>query len=150
MFTYKEISLIEPVTQKCAQMIHQFSWGFDYPVDALSELMQAKYIYGCFDGEKLVGCASVTHVASPDGIDNEKPWFADWVVLPEYRRQGIGTLLYKGCMEYLKNEEIVFSCTDNPLVEKFFLKKGWAFNRITKDESGGTCKVFSIRPLVIK
>ena len=145
MLKIKEIKVKDPLVLKCAEMIQEHSWGLKYPINAWSELKNAEYILAAFDVKKIVGCASVTRVASPDGIDNGKLWFADAVVLPEYRNKGIYKLFYKKRFEYIqKHHEPAFSCTDNSHIEKFFLKKGWRLYRITKDESGGMCKVFVI------
>ncbi len=146
MFNYREISTTEPEAKECAQMIQEYSWGLDYPVDAWSELKKADYIIGCFEKDKLVGFGSITRVASPDNIDNGLPWLADAVVLPEYRKQGIYKTLYEKRIEFLKNqkEKIVLTCTDNAIIEEFLLRNGWILRRITKDESGGECKVFQL------
>src|SRR3989344_5831657 len=134
----KEIKIKNPLIRKCAEMIQEHSWGLKYPINAWNELKNAEYILAAFDVRKIIGCASVTRVASPDGIDNGKLWFADAVVLPEYRNKGIYKLFYKKRFEYIqKHHEPAFSCTDNSHIEKFFLKKGWRLYRITKDESGG-------------
>jgi len=141
----KEIKIKNPLIRKCAEMIQEYSWGIKYPVDAWSELKNAEDILAAFYEKKLVGCASVTRVASPDGIDNGKLWFADAVILPDYRDKGIYRLFYKKGLEYIKkHKEPIFSCTDNPRMEKFFLKTGWSLYRTTIDEDGGMCKVFVI------
>lgn len=148
MLIFREIIPSEPVAKEAAQMIQEYSWGLNYPVDAWTELKESKIIIGCFDNEKLVGLGSVTYVASPDKIDNDLPWLADAVVLPEYRKKGIYTYIYNQRMKYLKNhgERIALTCTDNPLIEKFLINKGWLLRRATKDESGSECKVFEIDP----
>ncbi len=146
MFTFKEILPTEQIAKEAARMIQEYSWGLDYPVDAWSELKESDFIIGCFDHKKLIGLGSVTHAASPDKIDNNLPWLAGAIVLPEYREQGVYTELYRRRMEHLKkqNEPVALVCTDNLLVENFLVNKRWILRRITKDESGGECKVFEI------
>lgn len=146
MLTFKEILPTQPIATEAARMIQEYSWGLEYPVDAWSELKESDFIIGCFDDEKLVAVGSITRVASPDKIDNGLPWFADAVVLPEYRKQGIYTELYNRRMQYLQdhNEAVALTCTDNPLIEQFLLAHGWNLKRITNDESGGACMVFEI------
>ena len=141
----KQIKLKDSLVRKCADIIQEHSWGLKYPIDAWSELKNAEYILAAFSGKKLIGGASITRVASPDGIDNGKLWFADAVVLPDYRGKGIYRLFYKKRFKYIqKYNEPVFSCTDNPFIEKFLLKNEWILYRTTMDEGGGMCKVFVI------
>lgn len=146
-YVYRKITTTESDAKVCAEMIREYSWGVEYPVDPWDELRQADYIAGCFSGEYLVGCASITRVASPDGIGNDVPWFANVVVLPEYRKQGIMKKLYENCLEYCRatSEKKILTCTNNPVMEKFFENQGWQLDRITKDESGGECNVFVYR-----
>lgn len=148
MLAFREISPTEPLAKEAARMIQEYSWGADYPVDAWSELKEADYIVGCFDGERLAGIGSVTRVASPDKVDNGLPWLADAVVLPEYRQQGIYAELYRCRVEYLRahNERLVLTCTDNPIIENFLLARGWSLWRITKDEAGSACKILQTNP----
>ncbi len=141
---YRKIKTTNPLAKRCADIIHEHSWGLEYPVNAWDELKESEYIIGCFEGEKLAGFGAITRVASPDEIDNGLPWLADAVVLPEYREQGIYREFYEKRMEYLRKrgEKIVLVCTDNPLIEKFLGKRGWKIRRETRDESGGFCKIF--------
>lgn len=148
MLIFREIISTDPRAKEAARMIQEYSWGLEYPVDAWSELKESDSILGCFDEKDLVGVASITRVASPDGIDNGLPWLAAAVVLPEYRGRGIYTELYRQRMKYLEdiNESLVLTCTDNPLIERLLTSKGWRLRRVTQDESGGECKVFEIDP----
>lgn len=145
---YREIAVTDPLAQECARAIQEHSWGLEYPVDAWDELQYAEFIVGCFDGAALAGFGAVTRVASPDEVDNGLPWLADAVVFPEYRRRGIYKVLYEMRMAYLKakNEGLVLVCTDNPLVERFLIKRGWRLRRSAVDESGGPCAVFETDP----
>ena len=144
----KEIKVKNPLVKECANLIQKYSWGDNYPISAWSELKYAKYIIAVFDRKKIIGCASVTRLASPDNIDNGKLWLANAVVLPNYRKKGIFRLIYNKQLKYVKRyNEPVFSCTSNHVVEKFFLKNRWILYRITKDESGEICKVFIINPV---
>jgi len=139
----REIKISDSLVAECAKMVRKYSWGEDYPVNPLNELERAKYIIGAFDREKLVGCASVAHSVSPDNIDNEKLWISHAVVLPDYRKKGIFNLLYKKQINYTKKHKgPLLAATDNPIVEKFLLKNGWAFLRTIKDEGGNPGKVF--------
>lgn len=144
MLIFKEISANGEFIKEASNLIQEHSWGLDYPVSALDELKESDFIIGCFDNERLIGLASVNNSASPDKIDNGLPWLAMAVVLPEYRGMGIYKDLYEKRIEYLKNrkERIILSCTDNKIVKKFLLDRGWTLRRITKDESGGECEVF--------
>ncbi len=143
----KEIKVKSPLAKKCAGIIQEYSWGDNYPVKAWSELKCARYIIAVFDRKKIVGCSSVTRIASPDKIDNGKLWLANAIVLPNYRKKGIFKLLYNKQFKYAeKYNEPIFSCTSNPVIEKFLLKNRWVLYRITKDESGEMCKVFIINP----
>ena len=93
-----------------------------------------------------MGFANITQVASPDGQDNGYPWFADAVVIPAYRRQGIYKTLYDKRLEFLRGQgsPLAFSCTDSAIIETFFLNRGRKLYRTTQDESGGNCKVFQL------
>lgn len=146
-FAFKEIKKNDPLIEECAYIVQKYSWGFDYPVNPLNELKQAEYIIGCFDGKRIVGFGSITRISSPDGKDNNKPWFADAVVLPEYRNKGIYTELYRKRLSFIKKqkESVLFSCTDNPIIEKFLEKNNWILYRETKDEKGDECKVFILK-----
>lgn len=84
MIAFRKISPKNSIVKECAKMIQKYSWGPDYPVNAWDEIKQSNLLIGAFDEKKLVGCASINKVASPDKIDNSKFWFADAVVLPEY------------------------------------------------------------------
>lgn len=144
--SFREIKTTEPAAKECAQMVREYSWGNDYPIDPWDEIKQADYLVGCFDDKELIGCASITRIASPDGIDTNKPWLGHAIVLPEYRRQGILGKMYQHRIGYLQkmNESIIFTCTDNPIMENFLTNQGWMLDRITKDESGSACKVFKL------
>ncbi|MBP6879576.1 MAG: GNAT family N-acetyltransferase [Candidatus Pacebacteria bacterium] len=144
MLIFKEISINDEFLKEASNLIQEHSWGLDYPVSALDELKESDFIIGCFNNGKLVGLASINNFASPDKIDNGLPWLAAAVVLPEYRGRGIYKDLYEKRIEHLKHkkEKIILSCTDNKIVKKFLLDRGWKLRRITKDESGGECEVF--------
>lgn len=146
MIIFKEITGDKDMLVKASLLVREHSWGFDYPVDPYEELKNADFVVGCFDEEKIIGLASVSKFVSPDKIDNGFPWLASAVISPEYRNNGIYRELYIKRMEYLKNkkENLVLTCTDNPIIEKFLLNKGWRLRRTTKDESGGDCQVFEV------
>lgn len=146
MMVFKEITGDKDVLGKASLLVREHSWGFDYPVDPHDELKESDFVIGCFDGNKLVGLASVSRLVSPDKIDNGLPWLASAVISPDYRNNGIYKELYAKRIECLKNkkENLVLTCTDNPIIEKFLLKNGWILRRTTKDESGADCKVFQI------
>ncbi len=151
MFKFKEITNDVHFLKESSKIIREYSWGLDYPVDPLYELKGSDFVIGCFDDDKLIGLASLNRIASPDKIDNGFIWFANSVIVPGYRENGIYTEFYNRRARYIKDskESIVFTCTDNPIVERFLKKRGWVVRRITKDESGGECKVFEINPDIL-
>ena len=133
----------EKLLQEASQLVTQYSWGEEYPKHPSEEIQAAEYSIGAKAGDTLVGFATVTRNASPDGIDNESLWLAHAVVTPEFRQQGIFEKLYAGQIHYAQSASgRILSCTDNPIVEKFFLAHGWKKLRETKDEAGDECDVF--------
>ncbi len=150
-FEFKEIDSTDPLIERCAELVHKYSWGEDYLVRAITELRQNEYTIGAFNGPELIGMLCLNRVASPDNIDNGSLWLADGVVLPEYRKHKIFTFLYGKARDYfLRKNEKVFACTENPVMEKFLLDHDWTFYRETKDEEGGDCKVLIYEPIQIK
>lgn len=144
-----DIELIEiPVSdteklEEIAALITKYSWFEGYPVAPLDELRQSEYIVGAESGKVLTGVGAVNRVASPDGQDNGEIWLADAVVLPEYRNRGIYSKLYEARMTWAQTQPgRILSCTENPVIDDFFLKRGWRKIRDTKDEQGGDCRVY--------
>lgn len=147
-FEVREIS-DEPLLNRAASLVSEYSWGLDYPLNPLDEIQEAEYKVGAFVGDNLVGFATVGRSFSPDGIDNGELWLAHVVVLPEFRSQGIFSKLYQAQIKYAKNQfGRILSCTDNPIVEKFFLDNNWKEIRQTKDEAGEVTKVFEHKRFV--
>lgn len=142
MITFREIQVEDPEAKIGAGLVSKYSWGEAYPVDPWDEIKVAEYLIGAFDENNLVGFGSVTKVASPDGVDNGKCWMADAIVVPEYRNRGIYKKLYKSRMEFMKDKQEVYTCTDNPIIEKFLIEQGWQKYRETTCESGEECVVF--------
>lgn len=142
MVTFREVRAEDLEAKIGAELVLKYSWGEEYPVDPWNEIKVAEYLIGVFDNEKLVGFGSVTKVASPDGVDNGKCWLADAVVVPEYRYRGIYKKLYESRMEFMKDEQEIYTCTDNPIIEKFLTGQGWQKYRETTCESGEECIVF--------
>lgn len=139
----KDITGNLSLIKKCAALVQKYSWGLDYPVKAIDEMRHAEYIVAAFDGNKLIGCASIKRGASPDKIDKNKLWFGNALVLSKYRKHGIFKKTYQKCLAYIrKKNEQIFACTDNIIMVSFLLKNGWKYYRTTKDESGGICLVF--------
>ena len=141
---FREISRNdEPTTKEIARLITKYSWFEGYPIDPYDEVKEAEYIIGAYAGERLVGFAMTTRHASPDQEGNGELWFADTVVLPEFRRRGILKEVYQRAMAYLLTQPgRIFSCTEGALMHDFFLARGWKKIRDTKDESGGACGVY--------
>lgn len=140
----KEISRSnETILVQAAELITKYSWGEGYPVKPIDELRKAEYRIGVFEDNQLIAFGSVGRSLSPDGIDNEALWIAHAVVVPEYRGQGIFKKIYDMQMAYAKSQQgRILSCTDNPIVEKFFLANGWKKIRESKDEAGEPSVVF--------
>lgn len=136
---------------EASELVRRFSWGEDYPVAPLSEIEHADYRVGAYANEKLIGFASVGREFSPDRKDNDALWLAHAVVTPEFREQGVFQKLYDEQMSFaLAGDAPVYSCTDNPVVESFFLSRGWQKVRDTKDEAGDPCRVYTyLRPQAV-
>ncbi len=130
------------ITQ-AAEIVSRYSWGADYPVKPSDEIRKAEYLVGVFNNDQLVGFGSVGRSFGPDGVDDSELWLAHVVVIPEFRGQGIFKKIYEMQMSYAKNQQgRILSCTDNPIVEKFFLANGWRKIREAKDEAGQPSTVF--------
>ncbi len=150
MFNFREITRDEDIIKEWAEIVSKHSWGADYPINPLDELIQSDYIVGCFDEKILVGLGAINRVTSPDGIDNGFPWLSFAVTLPQYRGKGLYKEIYKKRIEYLlehTNESDIFTCTDNEIVENFLLQRKWTLDRIIEDEWGDECKVFQLKLL---
>ncbi len=133
----------EKTLRKIAALVTEYSWLPDYPVDPLDELKKAEYIIGAYADDRLAGFGTVNRYSSPDGRDNGEIWFGDAVVMPEFRNRGIYRNLYENRMDYVKDKPgKILSCTDSPLMEKFFLRHGWREIRKTRDEGNYICSVF--------
>ncbi len=135
---------------RAAHMVSDYSWGYDYPVKPLDEILSAEYRIGAFVDEQLVGFGTVGRGFSPDSIDNGELWIAHAVVVPEFRNQGIFAKLYAEQLTYAESHKshdgLILSCTDNPIVEKFFLAHDWMERRKTRDESRESSTVFEYKP----
>ncbi|MEK6840513.1 MAG: GNAT family N-acetyltransferase [Nanoarchaeota archaeon] len=140
----KEINISDRLTLKKASfLISEYSWGNNYPIKPIDELSKAEYCAGAYSNKKLVGFAAISRFASPDGKDNGKLWLGYSIVIPEFRRQGIFQKLYDFRMKWAKEKlEPLFTCTDNPIIERFLLSHEWHLIRETRDESGAVCNVF--------
>ena len=143
----REIDLSDSMMlDKVSFFISEHSWGHDYPVKPSEEHEKAEYCVGVYNNDELVGIGIINRFSSPDGKDNGELWLADAVVLPEFRGRGIYRKLYDTRMQYaLQQPRRILSCTDNPIMEKFFLKNGWFLLRETLDEEGGRCLVFEYK-----
>ena len=142
----KEISLDDkPALTACAQLIRTHSWGADYPLDPLEELVKGECQLGAYAGNVLAGFAALNRWASPDGADNGALWLADVVVAPAFRRTKIfSTLLEKIMAQMRARPGPYFTCTDNPAVERYLRRQGWFLHRDTLDEAGGACRVYRL------
>ena len=140
----KEINIFDRLTlEKASLLISEHSWGNNYPIKPIDEISKAEYCVGAYYNNELIGFAAVSRFASPDGKDNGKLWLGYAVVVPKFRKQGIFQKLYNLRMKWAKEKsEPLFSCTDNPIIEKFLLSHKWYLIRETKDESGAVCNVF--------
>ncbi len=141
---FREISTGDEATcTEIAGLITKYSWFAGYPVDPYNEVKEAEYIIGAYAGERLVGFATVTRNASPDQEGNGELWFADTVVLLEFRRRGVLKEVYQRAMTYLLAQPgRIFSCTETAVMSDFLIARGWKKVRDTKDESGGECEVY--------
>lgn len=73
------------------------------------ELIRDGYIFGCFVDGMPVGCIAfrkIIHGEHPVhyGLHEKVAYFAELIVLPEFRNNGIGTMLICHMLEVLKNE----------------------------------------------
>lgn len=144
-----EIEIVEiPISHKellnqAAELISAYSWGPDYPVQPIDEIFSAEYRVGAIKNNQLVGFGTVGRSFSPDAFDNDELWVAHAVVTPAFRKKGIFKRIYGMQLSYAKNHEgRILSCTDNPIMEKFFLENGWKEIRKTKDEADEDSTVF--------
>ncbi|MES2226082.1 MAG: GNAT family N-acetyltransferase [Patescibacteria group bacterium] len=129
--------------QEAASLVSRYSWGEDYPLPPLEEIERADHRVGVFVDGKLIAFASIGHGFSPDGIDDDALWLAHVVVAPPYRERGIFQKLYDKLMTYAQaKDERILSCTDNSIMEDFFLTHGWKKIRETLAQAGDPCDVF--------
>lgn len=132
-----------------AYFLSKHSWGWDYPIQPISEIRKADFIVGAFNGNEPVGFACVNRLASPDGIDNGQMWLSAWVVVPEWRKRGIGRTLFDKCLRYMESparEERMLLSTENTEIMDFFLTKGWTLLRDnTLNESGAPTAIFELK-----
>lgn len=131
---------------EAARLVSEYSWGVSYPVLPIDEIKQAQYRVGAFQGDLLVAFGTVGRGFSPDTLDNQELWLAHGVVIPEFRKQGLFAVIYEKQLDYaISQYGRILSCTDNPLIEQFILKRGWKKLRTTQDESGGSSIVYEFR-----
>ena len=140
----KEIDISDRSTlEKASFLISEYSWGNNYPIKPIDEVSKAEYCVGAYNNNELIGFAAVSRFGSPDGKDNDKLWLGYAVVIPKFRQQGIFQKLYNTIIKLVKEKPIhILACTDNPVIEKFLLSRGWHLIRETRDESNAVCHVF--------
>ncbi len=140
----KEIDILDILTlEKASFLISKYSWGNNYPIKPIDEVSKAEYCIGAYNNNELIGFAAVSRFGSPDGKDNGKLWLGYAVVIPEFRRHSIFQKLYGARMNWAREKsEPLFACTDNPIIKKFLLSRGWNLLRKTRDESNAPCLVF--------
>ncbi len=143
----KEIKLSETeLLNEAAELVSKYSWGYEYPVKPIDEILSSGYRIGAFITNQFVGFGTVGRAFSPDNLDNGELWIAHAVVIPEFRQQGIFRKIYKAQLAYARSQSgCILSCTDNPIVVKFFLENGWRELRKTIDESSKASTVFEYR-----
>lgn len=133
----------EKMLQEFASFVKTYSWGEDYPESPFEEIKEAVFRTAAFHNDQLVGFGSITNNGSPDGIDNGELWLAHAVVLPEFQQQGIYGKIYEKCMGYASTiSGRLLACTDNPVMDSFFLSNEWKKIREAKDVAGVTCNVY--------
>lgn len=93
-----------------------------FPLDDHPETLHV----GIFTNDHLVGVSSIYH-RDPQG-NQEAPWWQvrGMAVLPEYRRQGLGEILLKRCIEYVEtlDAEVVW-CNARSAFVGFYKKLGF-------------------------
>ncbi len=133
----------EQMLHNAAQLISEYSWGLEYPINPIDEVLSADYCVGVVMHNKLIGFGSVGRTFSPDSLDHGELWVAHAVVAPEFRGKGVLSKLYDKQLAYAKSQQgRILSCTNNPIAEKFLLKNGWNEVRNTLDEGGEVTTVF--------
>ncbi|MCM2339067.1 MAG: GNAT family N-acetyltransferase [Burkholderiales bacterium] len=131
---------------KATDLISKYSWGHDYPVRPIDEILRADYRIGAMIADELVGFGTVGFGFGPDKLDNDQLWIAHAVVLPKFRQQGIFREIFNAQLSYAKNKnKRIMTCTDNQIIINFLLKNGWKELRQTIDESGKASKVFEYK-----
>ena len=115
-----------------AAMLSEYSWGWDYPVKPWDEIIKAEYIAGAFaqdvlGSEHLVGAACINRNANNDGKGNRDMWFSGWVVLPRFRRKGVGRALHDQCVAYgVKQKGPIRASSETEYMDLFFASgSGW-------------------------
>ncbi len=133
----------QKLLEEAANLVSEYSWGNDYPIQPLDEIRVAEYRAGALKQNHLIGFGTVGRSFSPDTLDNGELWIAHAVVDPEFRNQGVFKRIYDMQLSYAATQPgRILSCTDNPIVSDFFLKNGWKQIRETIDEAGDKSVVF--------
>lgn len=78
------------------------------------------------EGDHLLGSISVIQDDLP-GWTHLNPWVASFFVLPEHRRRGVGTFLFRAAETLLQENGLRRAYLFTETAEIFFIKQGWHF-----------------------
>ena len=92
--TYRNILSVKDY-QALREMVHWDKLADEQAQDGLSG---SAYVVGCYDDEKIIGCARITW----DG--GYFAYLADVIVRPEYRQMGFGTRMVEMAIEFVRSK----------------------------------------------
>lgn len=137
-----------PLVGVMSYLLLRDSWGWSYIrfVDPIDEIRKAEFIYAAFDGPRLVGFAVVNRLGDPrpGGKGNGQMWFSCWWVDPDYRRAGIGKMIYDECVKYMDAQPgFMYLSSENREMHSVLLRYGWVVvDDKSLNEAGDPTKIY--------
>jgi GNAT superfamily N-acetyltransferase len=83
--------------------------------------------FGAFDGERMVGVASIYCTVMPERPDTTPAWqLRGMATLPEARGSGFGKALLDACVAHVRTERpVLLWCNARTSASPFYAKHGW-------------------------
>ena len=146
----------ESEVAKVASLIHEQSWGVDFPFSAAKFLAEAEHIIVARDvtTSEIVGSAALTrHQGCPDDYANKDLFFVCLVVHENYRGQNLGQLLQRDVIVQAKKmDTFLYATIDNlPALQslvkemRWYTLKKWKKVRKGKNEDGSDFDLYRLR-----
>ena len=135
---------VETVAHRCQdQWNAKWWWAFESTLYRTQHALQIEWLPQTFIalfGNKAVGTVALRPTDLRCRMDLS-PWLASLYVLPEYRKQGIGTLLQNHLLRSAKKSgfDQIFLCTE---LQWYYEHNGWKFMEMVPCANGEKVRVY--------